>query len=111
MHLSAVASIILFTSMITMVTSVSTNQKPPTSVFGVCNHIGTFNIPQVKVKNNWTKVHWHVGKGYVVVKFKVGLTNLCKNMAKVMDKVQGDLRRMMFWRKRVPVVHTKIQKH
>ena len=46
----------------------------------------------------YTKVHWKVSEGRIVVKFKVGLEKLCKNLAETMENVEGDLKRMLFWK-------------
>ena len=88
-----------------------TNRKPPpTSIFGICNKIGTFHIPSVEnpseegpikmLTQEYTKVHWKVSEGRIVVKFKVGLEKLCKNLAETMENVEGDLKRMLFWKKK-----------
>ena len=85
-------------------------KKRPTSVFGVCNRIETFYRPEqdkqdignqegseLRLKNQpYTSIHWRVAKGNVVVKFKIGLQNLCSNLSQVMGRVEEDLQRMMF---------------
>ena len=97
---------------ITTTTACPTNKKsPPTSIFGICTKIGTFHIPSVEnppeegsikmLTQEYTKVRWRVSEGRIVVKFKVGLEKLCKNLAKTMGNVKGDLKRMLFWKKRV----------
>ena len=83
----------------------------PTSVFGICDRIGTFNMPQANLNNDWTtKVQWHSGGGEVVIKFKVGLTDLCTNMARVMGKLQGNVERMMFRKKKIAKMLSKMRK-
>ena len=101
MHVSMIRSLLVLSAFTAMALSDTSNmQKRPTSVFGICNHIGTFPVPEVKQGLHWdTKVHWQRGRGTVVIKYKVGLTNLCKNMNKVMNDVQQNVRKMMFWRK------------
>ena len=49
----------------------------------------------------YTKVHWKVSEGRLVVKFKVGLEKLCKNLSETMENVEGDFKRMLFWKKKV----------
>ena len=90
-------------------------RSPPMSVFGICNKLGTFHIPRniektpkkgeaIKMWTQaFTKVQWKVSEGKIVVKFKVGLEKLCKNISEAMKNVEGDLHRMLFWKKRVQV--------
>ena len=71
--------------------------RVPQSVMGICHHIGTFYIPEVRLSNEWyTKVHMRQGGNNIVVKVKVGLKDICKNLTKVMGEVEDDLRRMLF---------------
>ena len=88
MRTSSVTSFLVMSAVIVMVTSQPTNNKVklPTHVFGICNHIESFYVPEVKSQGNHytTKVQLNQGKKTAVFKFKVGLRKLCNDMTKVM---------------------------
>ena len=95
----------------TITASVAGSTKgTPKGIFGICNRNGTFYMPQGEIEqrsgkgNNtdlslsldYTKIQWRVSEGKAVVKFKVDLKDLCKNLSEVMENVRDDIQRMIF---------------
>ena len=81
---------------------------------GICNKFELVNTPKwsadggspkwsadggddvdVDPRFKFTKIHWAGGKN-IVIKFKVELKYLCKNMESVVTRVDSDIRRMLF---------------
>ena len=110
MHWLTATSVILITFVSGLSGAPTSVLNRPTSVFGICDRVRTFDIPQVKLNNDWTKIQWHRGSGNVVIKFRVGITDLCTNMAQVMGKLQGNVERMMFRKKKILTMLSKMRK-
>ena len=90
----------------------SLNAKLPTRIFGICNKIGTFQIPEELSNRDvenlhsqyFAKIHLRPDTGKVVVKFRSNIIDMCKNLNQVMGNVQRSLLKMLFKKEKFQVV-------